>query len=247
MKVSVVDTQGKQAGSVSFPDEIVTSKAHPLLLARSVKGYLANRRRAKAKAKTRGMVSGSGRKIWRQKGTGRARHGDRYAPLFVGGGVAHGPTGEQAYKQELPRKMRRKALFTAITQKLRSKELMVVAGLEQLGPKTKGIARSLGKVTRGQTRKLTLIVADSEVNVRRAARNLKNIRVLGATNLNTYLVVDSGMLVFTKEAVTAFAQTLLEKERQPARMTLKEVRKASRRVQPRPVAFPRHRRTKGTK
>jgi large subunit ribosomal protein L4 len=95
MQVTVVDTTGKSKGKITLPDEIFAVKARPSLLAQAVRVYLTNSRQGSAQVKSRGQIRGSGRKIWRQKGTGRARHGDRYAPIFVGGGIAHGPSGEE--------------------------------------------------------------------------------------------------------------------------------------------------------
>src|SRR3990170_5938571 len=126
MLIQVLNTRGEPAGKTDLPEEIFAVKASPRLLAQAVRVYLANQRLAQARAKTRGEVKGSGKKIWRQKGTGRARHGDAQAPIFVGGGVAHGPTGRENYKLKLPKRLKRRALFAALTQKIEEKELVIV-------------------------------------------------------------------------------------------------------------------------
>ncbi len=92
---------GEKAGKVTLPSEIFAAKINNQLMAQAVRVFLANQRKARAKTKTRGKVEGSGKKIWAQKGTGRARHGDRYAPIFVGGGISHGPTGKENFKLKM--------------------------------------------------------------------------------------------------------------------------------------------------
>src|SRR3989338_4775942 len=91
LTVPVLDVSGKKTGTVTLPKEIFAVTVSPKLIAQAARVYSANQRQSSAKTKTRGEVTGSRRKVWRQKGTGRARHGDRYAPIFVGGGIAHGP------------------------------------------------------------------------------------------------------------------------------------------------------------
>ena len=100
-QLAVVDVKGKSKGQINVSNEIFGINPNKIVVAQAVRVHLTNQRQATAKSKTRGEVSGSGKKIWRQKGTGRARHGDRYAPIFVGGGVAHGPRGNQNVKRNL--------------------------------------------------------------------------------------------------------------------------------------------------
>ncbi len=113
---------GTKGENTTLPKSIFGIKADPALLAQAVKVYLSNQRSAKAKVKTRGEIDRTNHKIYKQKGTGGARHGSRAANVFVGGGVIFGPTGGQNYKLELPTKMKRKALLGAISQKAEDKE-----------------------------------------------------------------------------------------------------------------------------
>src|SRR3990167_8071260 len=112
------------------------TQASPQLLAQAIKVYLTNQRQGTKHAKTRGEVAGSGKKIWRQKGTGKARHGDRQAPLFVGGGIAHGPKGNENYKLNLPDKMKRLALRIVLTDKLKDERIVLVKSLKTVKAKT---------------------------------------------------------------------------------------------------------------
>ena len=122
MKADLYTIDGKKAGKIEVPKAVFGAKVNEILLAQYRRVFLNNQRRAKPKSKTRGEVTGSGKKIWRQKGTGRARHGDRYANIFVGGGVAHGPTGKENYSLKLTRKMRQSALSSALSQKQASQK-----------------------------------------------------------------------------------------------------------------------------
>jgi LSU ribosomal protein L4P len=136
-KTDLLDINGKKVGTINLPPEIFAAEVNPPLMAQAVRVYLANQRKAHPKTKTRAEVNRTKAKWYRQKGTGRARHGSRAAPIFVGGGVAHGPTGEQNYQLKMPKKMKKAALFSALTSKFKEKEILVVKGLEKIEPKPK--------------------------------------------------------------------------------------------------------------
>jgi len=207
-KVDLVTVAGRKSGKIDLPKEIFAAKVNEPLMAQAVRVYLANQRKSKAKVKTRGEVRGSRRKIWRQKGTGRARHGDRYAPIFVGGGRAHGPTGEENYKLKMSKKMRKAALFSALTSKLREDKILVVKGLEKVGPKTKEMAGILEKLTKDK--KLTIVLPGVIENIIRAARNIKGARLAQANLLNTYQVLNGGKIILMKESVDKLKETFLK-------------------------------------
>lgn len=212
MQTNIINTQGKTTGRINLPDEMFRLKINPELLAQAVRVYMANKHQASAKVKTRGEVKGSTRKIWRQKGTGRARHGDRYAPIFVGGGVAHGPKGEKKAKLKLSKKMKRKALFTALSQKIKDNQMLVVEGLEKLEPKTKIMNKaviSLVKKVKTPSNKATIVLTKEAESVRRGARNLKSVDLLSATQLNAYQVINAGLLLVTKDSVKDMQETFL--------------------------------------
>lgn len=198
-KINIYNITGKKSGQVTLPRKIFAAKINGQLMAQAVRVYLSNQRKAHPKVKTRGEVAGSGRKIWRQKGTGRARHGDRYAPIFVGGGVAHGPTGRENYQLKMSRRMRQQALFSALTSKFKDGEIVIVQGLAKIEPKTKKMIKILK--TLGQDQKLTIILPGIVENVTRAARNVKRVNLTKANLLNTYEVLNGGKLIFMKESI----------------------------------------------
>ena len=215
-RVNLLTIRGTKSGTVTLPKEIFAVKVNPQLMAQAVRVYLANQRKAKAKTKTRGEVRGSRRKIWRQKGTGRARHGDLYAPIFVGGGRAHGPRGVENYQLKMSKKMKRAALFSALTSKLKDKEIFVVKGLEKIEPKTKKMAQILQKKLKIEG-KVLIILPEVLDNVMRAARNIRGVSLAQASLLNTYQVLNGGKLLLMKESIDRLKETFLRKPSQRAK------------------------------
>ncbi len=206
MQTNIYNLQGKSTSKMSLPKTAFGLEDNPQLLAQAVRVHLSNQRRAGAKAKTRGEVRGSRIKIWRQKGTGRARHGDRYAPIFVGGGVAHGPSGEANFKKRLPKKMKVKALAVALSIKAQEKEIRVITGLEKIGGKTKEMANFLKLLTKKEkitkkTPKFLLIVSEKMEKVFQAGRNIPNLEISLAQNVNTYQVLNNDLVLLNKEAI----------------------------------------------
>src|SRR3989344_5604580 len=160
LTVDVYSISGKVVSKLSLPKEIFGVRVNERLIAQAVRVYLANQRKGTASTKTRGEVRGSTRKIWRQKGTGRARHGSRKAPIFVGGGIAHGPRGVTAASLKLTKKMRRLALFGALTDKVSERAMIAVNDLTRLLPKTREAYTFLQKVGVEMPTKRVLLVVD---------------------------------------------------------------------------------------
>jgi len=215
LKIDVFNIKGKKEGQVNLPKEVFGAKINQALMAQAVKVYLSNQRQAPAQTKRRGEIRASGRKIYRQKGTGRARHGDIKAPIFVKGAKAHGPTGRQNYQLNLSRQMRRKALFSALTSKLENKEVMVVGGLAEIKPKTKIMAKIIdqliNKSTNQQINKSTIILPQPLENILRAGRNIAGLDIREAVKLNTYQVLNGGRLIFMKESLAVLEKTFVKK------------------------------------
>lgn len=211
--VDVYSISGKKLSKISLPKDIFAVEINKKLIAQAVKVYLSNQRQANAKTKTRSEVNFSTRKIWKQKGTGRARHGAKSAPIFVKGGRAHGPTGEQNYKLKLSQTMKQKALISALTQKLKNNQLIVIKGLEKIKGKTKEMEVIMSKVNppAGGPKskvKITIILPKVWENVIRAGRNIPYLNFLQIKQLNTYEVLNGGILVFTKESIEALKEKL---------------------------------------
>ena len=218
LKVDLYTINGTKSGQIELPKEIFGAKINQPLMAQAVRVYLSNQRQALARVQTRSEVNRTKAKWFRQKGTGRARHGARSAPIFVGGGKAHGPTGEQNYCLKMSKAMKKKALFSALSAKLKDKEIIIVKGMEKVEPKTKKMSKIIEnlKISRGagsgsarKNSKLTLILPQKLDNVTRAARNIPKVNLIQAALLNTYEVLNGGKLVFMKESIDKLKQTFL--------------------------------------
>ena len=204
---NVYNTQGKVVSEINLPKEVFGAKVNSSLMAQAVRVYLANQRMGTASTKNRGEITGSTKKIWRQKGTGRARHGSRKAPIFVGGGVAFGPRPRD-YSLKMPKKMKKAALFSALSYKQDSGGIKVVTGLEKILPKTKFMAQVVKKLGFNSKKiNILLVTPDKEKNgfenVYRAGRNLEGLKILNVNTLNTYEVLDNQSIFFMKDAVGA--------------------------------------------
>ncbi|MEK7517203.1 MAG: 50S ribosomal protein L4 [Patescibacteria group bacterium] len=209
--VDVFDVKGKAVGKVTLPSEIFGAKINKELLSQAVRVYLANQRMGTAKTKDRGEVHGTTRKVWQQKGTGRARHGSRRAPIFVHGGVAFGPRPHD-FSLKLSKKMKTRALFSALSSKVKDRELKIVTGLEKLAPKTKIMARVLEDLGIGN-KKIVLVTPTTESsnfdNIYRSARNIEGVRILNSNMLNAYKVLDNKLIILMRDAIGSIKNNFL--------------------------------------
>jgi large subunit ribosomal protein L4 len=203
---TVVDTKGKTKGKITLAKEIFGEPANKQLIAQAVRVYLANQREGGASTKTRGQVRGSTRKIYRQKGTGRARHGNIRAPIFVGGGIVFGPVPHD-FSLSMPEKMKRKALFGALTSRYQEGSIIFVDGLEKLEPKTKYVAQMLEAVS--ATDSVLLVVSSTAGNIVRAARNIPHVDTMPASDIHTYTVLSHKHIIFMKDALEMLEKRLV--------------------------------------
>lgn len=205
LSAPMYDSKGAKNGTFALPKEIFGAKINEPLMAQAVRVYLANQRQGNAVTKTRGEVTGSTRKIYRQKGTGRARHGGSRAPIFVKGGIAHGPKLKD-YSLNMPQKMRKAALFSALSQKLIDGEIKVLSGLSKIEPKTKNMDGLIKKLTEDKKNKTRILLVTSASNkdlqnVSRAGKNIKNVEIMNAKMINTYEVLKHKNIFFMRESV----------------------------------------------
>ena len=207
LQVTVVGVDGKAKGKMQLPTELFGAKVNKQLLAQSVRVYLANQRAGAASTKTRGEVEGSTRKIYKQKGTGRARHGAIRAPIFVGGGIVFGPKPRD-YSLSFPKKMKRAALASALTAQLVDGKVTVVDGLESLPPKTKAMAKTLNTVAINKP--LLLVIGKDAPAVVRGTRNIDGVDVLSAQNLYPYAILTHAQIVFMKQAIPILKETFVK-------------------------------------
>ncbi|GGX03910.1 50S ribosomal protein L4 [Streptomyces chryseus] len=199
--IDILTPAGDKAGTVDLPAEIFDAKVSIPLIHQVVVAQLAAARQGTHKTKRRGEVRGGGRKPYRQKGTGRARQGSTRAPQFAGGGVVHGPQPRD-YSQRTPKKMKAAALRGALTDRARNARIHVVSGVVEGAVSTKAAKSLLGKVSE---RKHVLLVAErSDEAAWLSARNLPQVHLLEPGQLNTYDVLVSDDVVFTKAAFESF-------------------------------------------
>lgn len=212
LKIEVYDLSGKVIETISLSKEIFGEVVNKKLLAQAVRVYLANKRQGNASTKTRGEVNGSTRKIYKQKGTGKARHGSIRAPIFVKGGVVHGPKPRD-FSLELPKKMRRKALLSALSGKFQDNEIKVLSGFEKITPKTKEFIGVLGKLEiESKKRKMLIVMPDNFENAKRASGNVTGVRSTTVQRLNALDVLNTRNLLIAKEAISEMEKYFLSKE-----------------------------------
>lgn len=204
-KVSVYNLQRKNVGELELSDEVFGADVNEALLHDVVKSQLASRRAGSAKTKVRSEVAGAFRKLLKQKGSGGARHGSKRAPIFVGGGKAHGPV-PRSYEYRPTRKMRMGAMCSALSHKLKEGKLTIVDGFELEGIKTKGLAQVL-KTLQVDTGSLIVDALGNE-KLRLSARNLERNQFLPPEGVNVYDVLRHEHLVLTKNAVAALESRL---------------------------------------
>ena len=206
MKADIYNLKAEKTGQVTLVDSVFGQTINPSLLSQAVRVYLSNQRKASAVAKDRSQVAGTTKKVWSQKGTGRARHGDSRAPIFVGGGSAHGPQGDQNYKLKMSKKMTKKALTTAYSQFAQAKSIIVIENITKIKPKTK-IAHTLltklltsKKIT--QLKKIGLIYSSKDKVVKTAFNNIPYINLINLESINVYQLLQNNFLIFSQDCLT---------------------------------------------
>ena len=204
--VNVVSPASDETTTVELPDAIFSAKINVPLMHQVVVAQRAAARQGTHATKTRGMVSGGGKKPYRQKGTGRARQGSIRAPQFTGGGVAHGPVPRD-YTQKTPKKMKAAALRGALSDRAANERVFVVSSfVEGDVPRTKDALTVLDKVTDGAVRNVLVVTDHDDELSWKSLRNVPFVHLLAEDQLNTYDVLASDYVVFTKAALGVFVE-----------------------------------------
>jgi large subunit ribosomal protein L4 len=198
MVVTVYNAKGDSVSEVELLPGIFEASVNVPLMHQALVRQLANARQGTHKAKSRGEVNRTKAKWYRQKGTGRARHGSRNANIFVGGGVAHGPNPRK-YTKKMPRKMRRAALRSALSVKARENQVVVLDGFEMEEPKAKEMAAVLGNL--GLDQRVLILVPERNEPVEKSARNLPQVKVLRASYLNIRDLLEYDHVVMPLDAL----------------------------------------------
>ena len=202
--IKVFNMQGEEAGEMELNSSVFEAKINIPLMHQAVVLNQASESRGTHESKTRGQVSGSTKKPWRQKGTGRARVGTKRNPVWTGGGVAFGPH-KREYGFKMPRKMRRAALRSALSEKFAQGELIVFDEITLDAPKTKVMADLLKKV---DAENALVVLGELNENVMKSVRNLAGAKPVEATGINVYNILASKKLVMTKDAVAKVEEVL---------------------------------------
>jgi large subunit ribosomal protein L4 len=209
MKSAIYNQSGKKLEeSINLPKEIFDVKMNSDLVHQVAVAQMANRRRIIAKTKNRSEVSGGGRKPWRQKGTGRARHGSIRSPIWRHGGVTFGPQTDVVFKKDISKKMRRKALFMVLTSKAKKERLIILDNLKIESPKTKLMVDILEKLPAKGSR-LVILPKKDEVIIK-ATRNISKTKSELAQNLNVLDLLSFNYLILPKDSIKAIKETFLK-------------------------------------
>ncbi len=209
MKADLYNIEGKVVDEITLPKEIFEVKLNADLVHQIVVSQMANKRQISAHTKNRGEVSGGGKKPWRQKGTGRARHGSIRSPLWRGGGITFGPRKDKIYEREVPKKMRRKALFMVLSEKAKNKQIVVLDKLEMETPKTKTVVKSLLKLP-CKNQSLLIALPKYDKNTFLSARNIKKTGISEARNLNIVDLMTYKYLLMTKDSIKTIKETFVK-------------------------------------
>ncbi len=205
--VAIYNVQGQQVGEIDLNDNIFAAKVNVAAMHQVVVNHLANLRRGTSSTKSRGEVSGGGKKPWRQKGTGRARVGSIRSPLWRGGAITFGPKPRD-YSYRLPRKLKRVALKSAFTTKVNEEKLIVLDELSFEQPKTKEMVNVL-EALKSANDKTLVVIAKSDENVVKSARNIKGVKVINTDSINTYDILNHEKLIMTKDAVARIEEVFV--------------------------------------
>lgn len=197
-KVNVYNMSGKEVEQIELSEDVFGIEVNEHVLYEAVKNQLANKRQGTQSTKTRAEVRGGGKKPWRQKGTGRARHGSSRSPIWVGGGVTFGPKPRD-YSYKLPKKVKRLAMKSALSSKAENNEVIVVDNLRLEEIKTKEMKNVLSNLN--ASKKALIVMDEKDENVVMSARNIPNVITATVNTLNVYDILNFDSFIITKDAV----------------------------------------------
>ena len=208
MKIELYQQSGTKKGDVTISDKMFAIPVNEELMKLSLVRQLANGRQASAHVKHRGEVRGGGKKPWRQKGTGRARFGSTRNPIWRSGGVAFGPRNTRNFTKQMPKKARRAALFSGLSQKASEKSIFALDKFEVKEPKTKDFVEMMGKLP--VERSLLVVVAEKDLNLEKSASNLPNVKVLLVDYLNLHDLFKYEKVMFLEPALKKAEELFLK-------------------------------------
>lgn len=199
MEVKVYNQEGKEVSKIELNKAIFSLPWNADLIYQAVRTNFANQRQVLASVKDRSEVRGGGRKPWRQKGTGRARHGSIRSPLWRGGGVTFGPESERNFKLKINKKMARKAVLIIFSAKARDNEILILEDIKLPRPKTKEMAKIMSKFP--EVKNALFALSGANENIKMAARNLPNLKIININNLNILDMLKYQYLILTRNSI----------------------------------------------
>lgn len=199
-EIDVKDINNNAKGKISLSEAVFNSTASESVVHTAVVSYLANQRQGTHATKTRGLVRGGGKKPWKQKKTGRARHGSTRSPIWRGGGIVFGPQPRD-YSVKLPQGMKKTALYKALTLKFSDGEVAVVDSISIEKPKTKSMVEILKNMGLSE-RRVLIVLTDKDENIMLSIRNIPTANVIRVSELNAYHVAVSDSVLFTEDAIS---------------------------------------------
>lgn len=205
-QVAKHDTNGKQTGDIDLADSVFAENINEHAVHQVVTSQLAKIRKGTANTKTRSEVRGGGRKPWRQKGTGRARHGSIRSPLWVGGGITFGPK-PRSFEKKVPKKVKKLALRSILTDKLQNDSLIILDNLKFDQPKTSQMVEVLKNLELGDAR-VVIVIAEKDKNIYLSARNIPGVKTLVVEALNAYDLLNNDYVIIANEAVEKIEEVL---------------------------------------
>jgi large subunit ribosomal protein L4 len=206
METKVYNQEGKEAGSVKLPENVFGLPWNADLVHQVITSLMSSARTPVAHSRMRGEVRGGGKKPWQQKGTGRARHGSTRSPLWVGGGVTHGPRNDKNFDRKINKKMKLKALFTILSKKFKDGEVLFIDSLNFKAPKAseaKHVLDAIGgikgfeSITKKRTNAAHIALGRKDVNTEKSFRNFSNIQISETRNINPLQLVNAKFVVFS--------------------------------------------------
>ncbi len=205
LKIKVYNLEGKETGEVELPEEIFGMKVKDDLIHQAYVAHISNSRKVLADTKDRGEVRGGGKKPWKQKGTGRARHGSTRSPIWKGGGVTFGPTIERNYSKKINKKMKTKALYMVLSSKVRDKELIILDDPKLNKVSTKSMSSAFGKLPING--KVLLSLNKKDNCIFKSVKNIPNISMIASDSLNVADLLKNKFLVINKEGIKKIEET----------------------------------------
>ena len=215
IKLPTYNLEGEKTGTIELPENIFGVEINNDLIYQAAKIQMANSRFHFAHSKGRGEVRGGGRKPWRQKGTGRARHGSIRSPLWRGGGITFGPRKEEVFKRKINKKAKRKALFMVLSSKVNDKELIILDELKISEPKTKIMSKILDNIfnkkqetrNKKQTKSILMAISKKDENLIKGSRNISGIKTILADSLNILDLLSFKYLLIDKQGIKTIEKT----------------------------------------